>query len=278
MDTLTSPAVAICSVAHFRPGWFRKDVRKYIPAWFLAECSRMCTHEEHSNCPAAVKLKLEKWLCATRGSELRKAKSADTAMRCVAHVCQHGSDATRRPNVVPIDTMGPDFVTLHLILPEGFSSGHLIGRRGRYLRPMLACNPSVRVSFGVLDARREEVEITGQPDEAEQVHSQLRARLQDERDIQRAVQRQREERREERERQEKKCRREKTKPSFSLVEIIDMERDYRERNVLRRRGRSSGFCRRPSACSLRVPRKHKTLAKACLVWELRDAVHSLVHL
>ena len=218
MDTLTSPAVAICSVAHFRPGWFRKDVRKYIPAWFLAECTRMCTQDEQGRCPAPVQFKLEKWLCATRGSELRKAKSADTAMRCVAHVCQRGSDATRRPTVAPIQT-----VTLHLMLPEGFASGHLIGTGGRYITPMLACNPSVRVRF---DEDDHGVQITGLPDEAEQVHSQLRARLQDERDIQRAVQRQREERmrqREEREQQEKKCRRRTTMPSFSLVEKIDME-------------------------------------------------------
>ena len=69
-------------------------------------------------------------------------------------------------------------------------------------------------------------------------------------------------------------------PESSLMEQLDLERQYRER-MLRRR-RDSGSCKNsPAGCSSltregtsrKGKTKSKTLPRACLAWEIRDAMH-----
>ena len=136
-------------------------------------------------------------------------------------------------------------LTKQLALPIGLAAGHLIGRRGSFLKPMLFANPSVRVRFeGTF------VHIDGMPDEVGRVRHLLYARAETELSIQC-------------ERQTKiQAQKESTEPE-NLMECLDMEREYRERNLRRRAGRPH-VCKRRVA---RLPRKGKALPRSCLAWE-----------
>ena len=121
-------------------------------------------------------------------------------MRCVVHLaCQRHSavveveqdtiDATthalRRPAVAARCTM-----QLILILSAGFKPGDLIGRGVRFLKSMLVRNPSVRVRFQDTPTipKYGEVQITGLPNEAINLHFELHARLKTECIIQSLIQ------------------------------------------------------------------------------------------
>ena len=64
-----------------------------IPAWVL-EQSAQTARQARRPVPAKAVLRVEKWLLETSGSELRKARSLETALRAVAHVaCVWSSSA-----------------------------------------------------------------------------------------------------------------------------------------------------------------------------------------
>jgi hypothetical protein len=259
----TCPAAAICAVN----AGSSREAGALVPAWLRTECARICAGRD-VRCPEPVGARLERWLCSTRGSELRKAKTLDAALRCVAHVAckwdteagedEDGSsaDATRRP-------AQPPRLTTQLVLPMGLAAGHLIGRRGSFLKPMLFANPSVRVRFEGTFVR-----IDGVPGEVGRVHHLLYARAETELSIQcerRAMI------------QAQQHRVAASQEPDDLMYCLAMEREYRERNMRRRAGR-------PHACQRRVtrlPRKGKALPPSCLAWEhlpsqARTALHDAI--
>ena len=67
---------------------------------------------------------------------------------------------------------------MQLILPAEIKHWHLIGRGGRFLKPMLVRNPSVCVRFQDTPTipSHGEVRITGMPGEAVNVHFDSRQR------------------------------------------------------------------------------------------------------
>jgi hypothetical protein len=109
-----------------------------------------------STCPPEAAARLEAWLLSTRGAELRKAKSLDTALRSMAHVTFVWSleatqpavafDPTRRPQETKnlCQFRLPDAAPARRDGRNGFA-GHLIGRRGKFIKPLLERWPQVRV-------------------------------------------------------------------------------------------------------------------------------------
>ena len=107
------PAAALAAVA----AGSNVAAQGLVPGWVLelsAETARQARHPV----PAKAVEQVENWLLATRGSELRKAKSLETALRAVAHVafvwssCSESADdplhdgslanATIRPPLRPL--------------------------------------------------------------------------------------------------------------------------------------------------------------------------------
>ena len=83
------PAAALAAVA----AGCNVAAQGRIPAWVL-EQSAQAARQAHRPVPAHAVLRVEKWLLETSGSELRKARSLETALRAVAHVaCVWSSSA-----------------------------------------------------------------------------------------------------------------------------------------------------------------------------------------
>ena len=75
------PAAALAAVA----AGSNVAARGLIPVWVLEQSAETASQVRHP-VPAEAVEQVEKWLLATRGSELRKAKSLETALHAVAHV------------------------------------------------------------------------------------------------------------------------------------------------------------------------------------------------
>ena len=75
------PAAALAAVA----AGSNVAAQGLIPGWVLEQSAETARQARHP-VPAEAVEQVEKWLLATRGSELRKAKSLETALRAVAHV------------------------------------------------------------------------------------------------------------------------------------------------------------------------------------------------
>jgi Ran GTPase-activating protein (RanGAP) involved in mRNA processing and transport len=138
------------------------EARAWIPDHFR---SRFSVVGHVSSCPPEAAARLEAWLMSTRGAELRKAKSFDTALRSMAHATYVWSfDATRLAGADDL-TRRPETHLRHLSLPGeapaihghsrggfrgrgGGSAGHLVGRGGKFIKPLLERYPQVRVYFG----------------------------------------------------------------------------------------------------------------------------------
>jgi hypothetical protein len=75
------PAAALAAVA----AGSNVAARGLIPVWVLEQSAETASQARHP-VPAEAVEQVEKWLLATRGSELRKAKSLETALHAVAHV------------------------------------------------------------------------------------------------------------------------------------------------------------------------------------------------
>jgi hypothetical protein len=75
------PAAALAAVA----AGSNVAAQGLIPRWILEQSAETARKARHP-VPADAVVQVEKWLVATRGSELRKAKSLETALRAVAHV------------------------------------------------------------------------------------------------------------------------------------------------------------------------------------------------
>ena len=83
------PAAALAAVA----AGSNVAAQGRIPAWVL-EQSAQTARQARRPVPAKAVLRVEKWLLETSGSELRKARSLETALRAVAHVaCVWSSSA-----------------------------------------------------------------------------------------------------------------------------------------------------------------------------------------
>ena len=75
------PAAALATVA----AGSNVAAQGLIPGWVLEQSAETARQARHP-VPAEAVEQVEKWLWATRGSELRKAKLLETALRAVAHV------------------------------------------------------------------------------------------------------------------------------------------------------------------------------------------------
>jgi hypothetical protein len=107
------PAAALAAVA----AGSNVAAQGLLPGWVLEQSAETARQARHP-VPAEAVEQVEKWLLATRGSELRKAKSLETALRAVAHVafvwssCSESADdplhddslanATTRPPLRPL--------------------------------------------------------------------------------------------------------------------------------------------------------------------------------
>jgi hypothetical protein len=101
-----------------------------------------------STCPPEAVARLEAWLLSTRGAELRKAKCLDTALRSMAHVTYVLSLDATQPAVAYDPTRRPETQETHLLelrLPDAGFAGHIIGRGGKFIIPLLQRWPQVRV-------------------------------------------------------------------------------------------------------------------------------------
>lgn len=160
----------------------------------------------------AAKEKTVAWLERTEGSELRKAKTLDAGLRAVAHVIRYytndkpeyakNADPTHRPEGLPRATLILNIVSA--------LQGHVIGRRGRLLQPILVPNPSVKIF-----TNGDTMSVSGFVDEAVRVRKELLAVLET------VIVNQR----------EWSMRRQNTAASLEPDDIVfmrDMERDYRD--------------------------------------------------
>ena len=87
------PAAALAAVA----AGSNAVAQGQIPAWVLEQSAETARQARHPVSANAV-LQVENWLLTTRGSELRKAKSLESALRAVAHVaCVWSSAADDDP-------------------------------------------------------------------------------------------------------------------------------------------------------------------------------------
>ena len=86
------PAAALAAVA----AGSNAVAQGQIPAWVLEQSAETARQARHP-VPANAVLQVENWLLMTRGSELRKAKSLETALRAVAHVACVWSSAADDP-------------------------------------------------------------------------------------------------------------------------------------------------------------------------------------
>ena len=149
--------------------------------------------------------RVARWLNETRGSELRKAKSTESALRSLAHVSvvwtvspHADADLARQskwrpPTKCKICVCAPcACVTIRLPVPHNFNLGHLIGAHGRFLQPLLQQYPRARVAWATGQGGVEEeavsylcegfgddddfVDITGSQDDASAVSQGLRRR------------------------------------------------------------------------------------------------------
>jgi hypothetical protein len=196
------------------------EARACIPERFRSHFSALSAAGHVSTCPTEAAARLEAWLLSTRGAELRKAKSFDTALRSMAHATYVWSldatqpagadDLTRRPEThlrhlslpagppathghgrggfggfsgsvgarVPRPYVRRPFPYLRPTAearPRGGSAGHLIGRGGKFIKPLLERYPQVRVHFG-----GDTVSISGPlAADVELVAGELHARLAD---------------------------------------------------------------------------------------------------
>jgi len=108
-----------------------EEAREQIPALLLAELAAT-TRGPLNECSTEATARLERWLCETRGCEMRKSKTLDAALRAVAHVAyvwqwpgtsdddsaevvdsDHLANATRRPRIP-----APVFHERVLVLPR----------------------------------------------------------------------------------------------------------------------------------------------------------------
>ena len=153
------PAAVLAAVA----AGANEEAREQIPALLLAELAAT-TRGPTDECPTEATARLERWLCETRGCEMRKSKTLDAALRAVAHVAyvwqrpgtsdddsaevvdsDHLANATRRPRMP-----APVFHERVLVLPRASPAtlvGRLIGRGGHRVRPLLERCPGVRLFF-----------------------------------------------------------------------------------------------------------------------------------
>ena len=164
LRTQISPCLALCSAAE------DEAVRAWIPAFVLElarQQARDITRElsptrESQDMVAKAGARVARWLVETRGSELRKSNSAESALRGLAHVSvvwtatppaegDFALESTLRTLAkCKLCTSNPCVcVALKLLFPRDFKLGHLIGSRGRFLRPLLLHHPHARVSFGM---------------------------------------------------------------------------------------------------------------------------------
>jgi len=170
--------------------------------------------------------RLECWLCVTRGSELRKAKTLDAALRAVASVTsRHDSAVLRHP------VRDECHQSLHI----GVMAGHIIGKGGKTLRPLLASNPGVKVRF-----EQDIAHIVGPKSCVNIVARRFRTTIQDV-----FSKRCQWEAQQERRRRAQQCRRQlkRTTTMSDLMDVLDREREYRVRNLLRRKGKNQGITR-----------------------------------
>lgn len=110
-------------------------------------------------CPPDAVARLEHWLCATRGCELRKAKSSAASLRAVAHVaCVWLQPTVHVPGIgiapatghLASATQRPPAPAKHgrlLDLPSRDFAGHLIGKGGKYVRPLLELHVGMCIRF-----------------------------------------------------------------------------------------------------------------------------------
>ena len=164
LRTQISPCLALCSAAE------DEAVRAWIPGVVLEHArqqARDITRQlsptrEIQDIVAKAGARVARWLVETRGSELRKSNSAESALRGLAHVSvvwtatppaegDFALESTLRTlTKCKLCTSAPCVcVALKLLLPRDFKLGHLIGSRGRFLRPLLLLHPHARVLFGM---------------------------------------------------------------------------------------------------------------------------------
>jgi hypothetical protein len=141
------------------------EARACIPERFRSHFSAVAAAGHVSTCPPEAAARLEAWLMSTRGDELRKAKSFDTALRSMAHATYVWSLDATQPAGADDLTRRPETHLRHLSLPAGppathghgrggfrgcvgGSAGHLVGRGGKFIKPLLERYPQVRVQFG----------------------------------------------------------------------------------------------------------------------------------
>ena len=142
------PALALAAV--------NAQARALLPATFAASPGET----NPAVCPPAEAVaRVERWLIATRGSELRKARTPEMALRCVAHVAyvwSQADDTERECGGQCCPALGGDAArrrqraalhTTTVTLPTNRFAAHLIGRSGRFIRPLLGQHPNVRVRF-----------------------------------------------------------------------------------------------------------------------------------
>jgi hypothetical protein len=75
------PAAALAAVA----AGSNVAAQGLLPVWILEQSAETARQARH-HVPADAVVQVEKWLVSTSGSELRKAKSLETALRAVTHV------------------------------------------------------------------------------------------------------------------------------------------------------------------------------------------------
>jgi len=135
------------------------EAMERIPCWLQSELGLAAlTHVAPAveDTPAHVReaaSRLERWLCAAGGRELRKAKTLDAALRAAAPICRAWTSLGQDPSCKDDDALleamrrpRPEVHVARLALPEGFAK-HVVGRRGRVLRPVLERFPGVRLQI-----------------------------------------------------------------------------------------------------------------------------------
>lgn len=210
------------------------EARNRIPERFRPLLPAPTGALDISPCPPEALARLEAWLLSTRGVELSKAKSFDKALQSVAHVtyvwlndeaAQRVDGAVRRWSPAP-PAPKPETYRRQLVLPSACFAGHLIGRGGRWIRPLLARCPEARVRF-----ERGAVSITGSRADVKRVAQELEDMVVSQLHIARKI-------------AEGWYETEDTyHHAEDLSYNLEREREYRERNVQRKRGgRSCARC------------------------------------